>query len=193
MPRPLRKCYPDATYHCCSRCIERRDLLSSEYIKNVAVNVVNAALEKYDFKLIQIEFVENHLHIVIKTTKKGQTISRIMQYIKARIAEYFNRAYSRIGPFWNERFKSKIIEESDDPQSYFLHLMWYIAYNPVRKGIICDPRESRYGTIRSYLEEDFVPKVAITLHEYFINLGDTFAQRVNVFLEYENKYRMRFI
>jgi REP element-mobilizing transposase RayT len=193
MPRPLRKCYQNVTYHCCSRCIERRDLLSSEYIKNVAVTVINAAHEKYDFKLVQIEFVENHLHILIKTTKTGETISRIMQYIKARIAEHFNRAYSRIGPFWNERFKSKIIEEADDPQSYFLYLMWYIAYNPVRKRVIGDPRESKYGTIRSYLEADFIPKVTITFHEYFINLGDNFTQRVNAFLKYEIVYLQRFV
>lgn len=191
MPRELRKCLSDVTYHCYSRCIELRDLLSANYVKDMAVEAINQALEKYDFQLIQIEFVENHFHFVIKTVDGGETISRIMQYIKARIAEKYNRTTGRTGPFWNERFKCTIIEESSDPENYFFWLMWYIAYNPVRKRAIRDPRESAYGTLRVYLEENFVPKVKITIHNYFENLGQSFDERVKRFLAYEELYRER--
>jgi putative transposase len=189
MPRPLRKCIPKTTYHCYSRCIEKRDLLSPDFVKEIAVTVINKALEIYDFQLIQVEFVENHFHIIIKTTEKGETISRIMQYIKARITENYNRSINRTGTFWNERFKSKIIEEAENPQSYFLYLMWYIAYNPVRKGVFSDPRNSSYGTIVSYLNENFQTRFPITMHNYFIELGNTFADRVKIFLKYEQIYR----
>jgi putative transposase len=193
MSRPLRVCRPDVTYHCYSRCIEQRDLFSPEFVKDIAVFVINKTLKKYKFKIIQVEFVENHFHIVIKTLNKGASISRIMQYIKARITEKYNRLYNRTGTFWNERFKSKIIEESEDPITYFMYLMWYIAYNPVRKGIISDPRDSVYGTIRVYLEENYVAKVPISFHDYFINLGRNFSERVRRFLEFENIYRERLV
>jgi putative transposase len=193
MARKRRICLPNVTYHCYSRCIEKRDLFSSDFVKQIAVTVINIALDKYDFELIQLEFVENHFHIVIKTTNDGETISRIMQYIKARITERFNRATNRTGTFWNERFKSKIIEHSNDPCSYFLYLMWYIAYNPVRKGRFNDPRESDFGTIRAYLEEDFVPKVRITLHNIFLDLGNSFSECVAKFLMYEKIYRERLL
>jgi putative transposase len=193
MSRPFRVCRSNVTYHCYSRCIERRDLLSPDYVKNLAISVINKAHEKYDYQLIQVEFVENHFHLVIKTIEKGATISRIMQYIKARITEKYNRLNNRTGTFWNERFKSKIIEEAEDPVTYFMYLMWYIAYNPVRKGIIRDPRDSMFGTIRAYLEEDYISKVPITFHDYFINLGKNFAERVRQFLEFENIYRERLI
>jgi putative transposase len=189
MPRPLRKCIPNTTYHCYSRCIEKRDLLSPDFVKEIAITVINKAFEIYDFQLIQVEFVENHFHIIIKTTEKGETISRIMQYIKARITETYNRTTNRTGTFWNERFKSKIVEETESPQSYFLHLMWYIAYNPVRKGIISDPRDSLFGTIRSYLDNNFRAKVPITLHNFFIDLGNTFSEQVKEFLKYEQIFK----
>jgi putative transposase len=189
MPRPKRKCIPKTTYHCYSRCIEKRDLLSPDFVKEIAVSVINKALEIYDFQFIQVEFVENHFHIIIKTTEKGETISRIIQYIKARITEKYNRLLNRTGTFWNERFKSKIIEEAENPQSYFLYLMWYIAYNPVRKGLISDPRKSLYGTIRSYLDVNFQTRIPVTIHDYFIDLGNTFEDRVNNFLKFEQIYK----
>jgi putative transposase len=193
MARKKRICLPNVTYHCYSRCIEKRDLFSEDFVKQISVSVINLALEKYDFEVIQLEFVENHFHIIIKTTECGETISRIMQYIKARITERFNRACNRTGTFWNERFKSKIIEQSDDPCSYFLYLMWYIAYNPVRKGLLNDPRESVFGTIRAYLDESYVPKVRISFHDFFLRLGNTFSECVHEFLVYEKIYRERFI
>jgi putative transposase len=166
-------------------------MLSPDYVQDIAVFVVKKALEIYDFKLIQLEFVENHFHILIQTTSNGQTISRILQYIKARITERYNKLTNRTGTMWNERFKSKIVEDTEDPCHYFFYLMWYIAYNPVRKGVISNPRKSRLGTIRVYLEVDYKAKVPITLHDYFINLGKTFQERVKRFLMYENIYRAR--
>jgi putative transposase len=191
MARSIRICRPNATYHCYSRCIEKRNMLSSCYVQDIAVIVVKKALSIYDFKLIQLEFVGNHFHILIQTTANGQTISRILQYIKARITERYNKLTNRTGTMWNERFKSKIIEEAEDPIHYFLYLMWYIAYNPVRKGIIKNPRESKLGTIRVYLEYDYKAKVPITLHDYFLNLGANFKERVRCFLQYEDLYQAR--
>ena len=115
-----------------------------------------------------------------------------MQYIKARITEGYNRRMGRTGTLWNERFRCRIVEESDNPERYFFYLMWYIAYNPVRKGVARNPRESKYGTIRAYLEEKFVSTIRITLHHYFLNLGDTSEERTRRFLEYEDIYLKRY-
>jgi len=193
MPRPLRKCLPDVTYHCYSRCIELRNLLSSDQVKDIAVEAIKMALEKYTFELIQIEFVENHFHFVIRTVKGGETISRIMQLIKSIIARKYNRCFNRTGPFWNERFKSIIIEEAEDPEQFFFRLLWYIAYNPVRKKVICDPRESSHGTIRALFDNDFKPKIAISFHKFFLALGHDFQERAKHFLEYEKKFTQKMI
>lgn len=189
MAKPPRKILQDATYHVYTRCIELKNHLSQDYIKDVAIDVLNNALEIYSFELVHFEFVENHMHLLIRTRYGGETISRIMQYIKARIAEKFNRLHNRTGPFWNERFGSEIIEDSENPLEYFCWLLWYIAYNPVRKRVINDPRESKYGTINAYLDENYVPKVKITMHQLFLGLGKNFRERVRCILEYEEIYK----
>ena len=192
MSNPVRLCLQNVTYHCYSRCIEKRNMLSPEHVKDLAADAINIKIEKYDFQVVHIEFVENHFHLLIRTTANGQTISRIMQYIKARITEKYNRVHDRTGTLWNERFSCKIVEQQDDPENYFLRLLWYIAYNPVRKRVVRDPRESNFGTIRAYLEKDFTPKVKITIHEYFNSLGNTFEERVKYLLEYEVLYRDKY-
>jgi putative transposase len=188
MPRPLRKCLPEVTYHCQSRCVELRDLFAARLAKKIAVSVINRTLEKYHFELVFLEFVQNHFHLIIRTVDDGETVSRIMQYIKSRIAEKYNDEIDRTGPFWNERFRSDIIEEYENPRRALLYLIWKISYNLVRKGVIRNPRESEYGTIRVYLEKNYVPMVKITLHRFFLDLGQSFEECVRAFLAFELLY-----
>lgn len=191
MPRPLRKIIQGTTYHCYTRCHGKRELLKSSYGRRFFVEAVTMCQEKYHFDLIAAEIVSNHIHLVIKTVENEETISRIMQYIKARIAEKYNRERGECGPFWNERFGSTIIEESDNPEQYLLWLLWYIGYNPVRKGQSPDPRKTGIGFINCYLEKGFKAPVEIKLHEYFHKLGNTFDECVLKFLQYEDLYLKR--
>lgn len=191
MARSLRKIAQGVTYHCFTRCHGKRDLLKSRYARKYFIESVKMCQEKYDFELIAAETVSNHIHLIIKTVENKETISRIMQYIKARIAEKYNRETGECGPFWNERFGSTIIEESVNPEEYLLWLLWYIGYNPVRKGLSRDPRRNEIGFINCYLEEKFVAPIKFTLHEYFFRLGENFKACSEKFLNYEEAYRKR--
>jgi hypothetical protein len=121
----------------------------------------------------------------------NQTISLIMQYIKARIAEKYNRAMGETGAFWNERFGSSVIEEAENPEEYLLWLLWYIGYNPVRKGLSRNPRTNDIGFINCYLDRNYTTPIRITLHDFFWNLGNTFEECVKRFLFYEEAYLKR--
>jgi hypothetical protein len=98
---------------------------------------------------------------------------------------------NRCGPFWNERFKDIVIDSAEHPHHYLLWLLWYLAFNPIRKWIKGDPRKYPYSSINSYLDENHQGPVAITLHSFFIELGNTFSERVKYFLWYEEAYRKR--
>jgi REP element-mobilizing transposase RayT len=191
MARPLRKTLEGATYHCYTRCHGKKDLLKSRYGKRHFIEAVQMCQQKYTFELIAAETVANHIHLIIKTVEGEETISRIIQYIKARIAEKYNRATGETGSFWNERFGSTIIEESDNPEQYFLWLLWYIGYNPVRKGLSHDPRNNEIAFINCYLYENYKAPLNFTKHEYFNKLGNSFCERAAKFLEYEDAYRKR--
>ncbi len=191
MTRPLRKIQQDVTYHCFTRCHGKRDLLKSRHGKKYFIESIQMCQKKYSFELVAAETVSNHIHIIIHTLEDEETISRIMQYIKARIAEKYNRATGECGPFWNERFGSSIIEESDNPEDFLLWLLWYIGYNPVRKGLSHDPRKNEIGFINLYLDENFTSPLDFTIHRYFHGLGKDFMERSEKFLSYEDAYRKR--
>lgn len=191
MARSLRICLPNITYHTYSRCIETRDMMENDSLKEIFISIMSSALEKYRFKLISYQIMDNHFHFIIETFENGASISRIMQYIKARFAEKYNRLHSRTGPFWNERFKDRIVERSENPTHHLLWLLWYLAFNPVRAKKTDNPRNYRYGSIGFYLDKKYKPRLRLTHHEYFQLLGKNFNERVRAFLQLEEIYKTR--
>lgn len=191
MPRPLRNIAQGCTHHVYSRCHGKKNLLLGKYGKKYFTESIIECQEKYDFELTAAEIVGNHIHLIIITSMGKQSISRIMQYIKARIAEKYNRATGETGAFWNERFGSSVIEEADNPQEYLLWLLWYIGYNPVRKGLSRNPRTNDIGFINCYLNRNHVIPIRITLHDFFYRLGNSFEECVKRFLFYEEAYLKR--
>ena len=189
MSRPLRNVAQGKTHHVYSRCHGRRYLLL--YGKKYFIEAIKKCQEKYDFDLIGAEIVGNHFHLIIRTKPGKESISRIVQYIKARIAEKYNKATGGTGAVWNERFGSAVIEDSENPEQYLLWLLWYIGYNPVRKGLSRNPRMNDIGFINCYLTQDYEMPIKITLHQFFCELGKTFEDCVKRFLFYEEAYLKR--
>jgi len=179
------------TQHVFSRCIEKRTLLNNPLFSDLLVEVIHQTQLKYNFELIAYQIMDNHFHFIIRTLPGCASISRIMQYIKARFAERYNRITNRTGPFWNERFKDMIIESTDNPKHYLLWLLWYLAFNPIRKRTSGDPFKYRFSSINCYLDEDHTCPVHITLHRFFFELGSSFQERVKGFRWYEEAYRKR--
>ncbi len=192
MPRPLRNIAQGCTHHVFSRCHGMKNLLQGRYGRQYFIEAVRESQEKYDYNLTAAEIVANHIHLVVKTDPGKETISRIMQFIKARIAEKYNRAMGTTGAFWNERFGSTVIEEAENPEGYLLWVLWYIGYNPVRKGLSRNPRANDIGFINCYLDMNYEAPVRITPHYYYFKLGDTFDERVTKFLLFEDAYLRRF-
>lgn len=191
MPRKLRNLAQGKTHHCFTRCHAKKDLLKSSFCKRYFVEAIKMCQEKYEFHLIAAEPVGNHIHLIIQTIDNHESVSQIMQYIKARIAEKYNMSTGSSGAFWNERFGSTIIEESENPEQYLLWLLWYIGYNPVRKGLSSDPRKNYVGFINIYLDENIELGIIITRHKFFEQLGDSFKSCVEHFLKYEDAYLKR--
>jgi putative transposase len=159
-------------------------MMEDDSIKTLFEYCITLALEKYPFELINYQIMDNHVHLLIRTVEGGASISRIVQYIKSRFAQRFNRMMQRTGPVWNERFKDSIVEFADNPRMYLLNLIWYFANNPVRAGKVESPFESYFGGSKAYFDKNFSPNVKITLHQYFLELGDTLEESIEKLLSY---------
>jgi REP element-mobilizing transposase RayT len=68
-------------------------------------------------------------------------LSEFMKTVKQRFSIWYNRQHGRCGTLWMERFKSVLVEG----QGHALQTMAaYIDLNPVRAGLVEDPKDYRY-------------------------------------------------
>lgn len=68
-------------------------------------------------------------------------ISGYLQRLKQRFTQWFNRRMGRRGVLWEERFRSVLVEGTGDPLST---MAAYIDLNPVRAGLVEDPKDYRW-------------------------------------------------
>ena len=68
-------------------------------------------------------------------------VSVFMKELKQRFSLWYNRHHERYGTLWAERFKSVIVE--DQPSSLEA-VAAYIDLNPVRAGLVEDPKDYRF-------------------------------------------------
>jgi hypothetical protein len=71
-------------------------------------------------------------------------VSEFMKTFKQRFSIYYNANHSRrgAGTLWHDRFKSVLVEESESAQ---VTVAAYIDLNPVRAGIVKDPKDYRWS------------------------------------------------
>jgi len=68
-------------------------------------------------------------------------ISEYMKTVKQRFSVWYNGTHNRRGTLWAERFKSILVEGRGNPLQT---MAAYIDLNPVRAGIVQDPKDYRF-------------------------------------------------
>jgi putative transposase len=73
--------------------------------------------------------------------KRFCDLSVYVKEVKERFSRWFNKRRGRKGTLWMDRFKSVLVEGKGEP----LHTMAaYIDLNPVRAGLVKDPKDYRW-------------------------------------------------
>lgn len=68
-------------------------------------------------------------------------VSEYMKTVKQRFSIWFNKSHQRYGTLWADRFKSVLVEGKGNPLQT---MAAYIDLNPVRAGIVEDPKDYRF-------------------------------------------------
>lgn len=68
-------------------------------------------------------------------------LSEYMKAVKQCFTQWFNRRHGRRGVLWEERFKSELVEEGHAAR----RVAAYIDLNPVRAGLVHDPKDWRWS------------------------------------------------
>lgn len=86
----------------------------------------------------------NHVHLLLRPCETG--LHEAMRDLFARYAMMFNRKYERKGHLFGGPYRQAVC--LDD--SYLLAASLYIHLNPVRAGLVLDPREYRWSSVNVY-------------------------------------------
>jgi hypothetical protein len=68
-------------------------------------------------------------------------VSQYMKTVKQRFSVWYNRNHNRYGTLWADRFKSVLVEGQGNPLQT---MAAYIDLNPVRAGLVEDPKDYRF-------------------------------------------------
>jgi putative transposase len=75
--------------------------LQSPQIKTMFLTFVKKAKQKYPFQFFDFCIMDNHIHLVIRP-EWGQSLSKIMQWIKGNFARYWNKVHGKQGDISGE-------------------------------------------------------------------------------------------
>lgn len=129
------------------RGIDRQQIFEEASDYQSFLEILQECRELSGFKLFAYCLMGNHAHILLKVGEEG--LETIFKRIGGRYVYWYNAKYQRIGPLFQDRFRSEPVE--DDP--YFLTVLRYIHQNPVKAKMCGTPGEYRYSSYGAYLAD----------------------------------------
>jgi putative transposase len=90
-----------------------------------------------------------------------------MKKLNLTYALYYKRKYGHLGHFWQDRFKSLLVEKD----VYLLALGAYVELNPVKAGMVDDPAHYPHSSYAFYARGE--SQVSLTPNPLYEDFGDT--------------------
>ncbi len=139
-PRELNN---GAIYHIVARANRGEFILHNPGSKELFIDVLKRAKEKYSFQLKHFCIMSNHVHLLIKPAK-NTNLSKIMQWILSVFASKINKFLGLKGHVWYDRFKSKIIKD----YTQYVNTFRYISNNPVKAKMCDNSQDYKYSGLK---------------------------------------------
>lgn len=130
MPRKARVISKTRVYHIILRGINQQIIFEDEEDFKYFLAILSKCKEICGYKIFVYCLMSNHIHLLME--EGTEPLSKIFKRICDRFVYWYNRKYKRIGPLFQDRFRSEPVET----EKYFLTVVRYILQNPVKAGIV---------------------------------------------------------
>ena len=137
MPRANRYYLPGHVWHLTHRCHDRAHLLNTARVRERWLHWLYEARKRFDLCILDYNVTRNHIHLVVESGDRRDTIPRSMQLIAGQTAEEYNARVGRSGAFWNDRYHATAVESG----RHLLRCLAYVDLNMVRAGAVQHPRD----------------------------------------------------
>ncbi len=132
MPRKRREISSSGIYHLVVRGVNRCRIFEDTLDYHVFLKRLKLQMEKEKIQLFAYCLMNNHAHLLIKEDLQTRNLARFTARFLSAYAHFFNKRHGRCGHLFQDRFKSKVVEDA----SYFMDAMVYIHNNPVVAGFV---------------------------------------------------------
>jgi len=177
MPRRARFTIEGGIYHILSRGNNQQVIFHEDKDYQQFLDILSFYKKEYKLEIYHYVLMSNHVHLIVKAPD-GKTLSEAMKGITWKYAKYYRKNYGGIGHFWQERFKSFLIQEG----RYLLECGRYIELNPVRAGILEEPKLYSWSSYRTYAEGE--RNNLIDLSPEYLGLSDSTTVRQEKYREF---------
>jgi REP element-mobilizing transposase RayT len=163
MARPLRIEHPGALWHVTNRGNAQEDIFRSDEDRLTFLDLLGEAVRRFGWVVTTYTLMDDHFHLVFETP--DPTLSRGMQWLQGKYAQWFNKRHKRVGHLFQGRFKAFLVEK----EAYLLEVHRYAVLNPVRAGMVQRPEDYRWSSYRAIVGLDPAPPwlaVDHVLHQF---------------------------
>lgn len=99
-------------------------------------------------EIVTLNIMPTHIHLLLKQVTDGG-ISKFMAKILNSYTKYFNSKHHRNGPLWEGHFKNVLVTSDEQ----LLHLTRYIHLNASSAGLVDNPFDWPYSSLKEYCGE----------------------------------------
>ena len=177
MPRGPRRLIDGGTYHVLTRGNNGQTLFHHEADHHRYLQLLLAYLRAHHLKLYHFVLMPDHVHLVLETPR-GPTLSKTMSGLNLSYSHYYRKRYRFSGHLWQGRFNSLLL----DRERSLLECGRRVELNPVRAGLVQDPRTYPWSSYRVYAEG--VANAMITPNPLYELLGTTARQRQDTYRQF---------
>ena len=130
MPRIKRVTLENGCYHIITRGNQKQSVFQATEDYQRYLYLLSKYKRKFGFKLYCFCLMPNHVHLLIQVSDPN-VLNKIMRGLNLSYTLYFNFRYKKVGHLWQDRYKSRIIQQD----AYLLECINYIEANPVRASL----------------------------------------------------------
>ena len=177
MPRARRIVPENAALHVISRGNNGNIVFHGDNDKLRYCALLRELKEENEIDIFHYCLMNTHIHIILNLNPDS-TLSRFMKQLNLAYFHYYRKKYGYFGHFWQDRFKSNII----DQDSYLLQCGKYIELNPVRAGMVSYPGEYLFSSYNYYANGK--PDGLITLSLAYLGLSDSVQIRQKQYIDF---------
>ena len=138
MPRKSRLLLNNVCYHIITRGNEKMTIFKDKDDFKKYLKFVTKYKGRYASRIYGWCLMNNHIHMIVESSN----LSKFMHGINLSYAKYFRYKYKGTGHFWQDRYKSFVIQKD----GYLINCISYIEYNPVRAGLVLRPEDYSWSS-----------------------------------------------